>query len=244
MSDDVDLTGIDSMDTSSHTSGDVGNAVADDLPAAIPEDVPDIGGDGLAGDAASDGQENLPEDVSKNDDTSSDTSGDVGNAVPDDLPAAVPEDIPEDTSADTAQDTHEDQEGKEPLAEQNEVEARLRDDIKDNPEYFDEKGGLKWPENDGFEGEPSKGTLQPGRTIDRYGPDGVFTSQAGTPYEERSLPFDKASQDYNAYDVVKPIERVLEGETAPAFNQKGRGTQQKLPESVEDLVDKGFLKRK
>jgi hypothetical protein len=241
MSDDFHDGNMDSVDTSpdlSDTSSDAENDVSADVfadaPADIPEDVPDSGKDDSVNDASSDIQEDIPEDVPEV----------IPMDAPEFTPEEIPEDVPEDTSADTALDTHEDQEEKEPLAEQNEVEARLRDDIKDNPEYIDEKGGLKWPENDGFEGEPSKVTLQPGETIDRYGPDGVFTSQAGTPYEERSLPFDKASQDYNAYEVVKPIEGVLQGKTAPAFNQKGEGTQQKLPESVEDLFDTHFLKRK
>ena len=78
MSDDVDNTGFDNVDTLSDMSGDVGNAVPSDLPADIPEDVPDSGGDGLTVDAASDDQEEIPEDLSQNEENpeSKDTSAD------------------------------------------------------------------------------------------------------------------------------------------------------------------------
>jgi len=236
MGDDIDGGDMDSVDTSpdiSDTSSDVDNDVPDDIHADIPEDVPDSGGDDLASDASSDIQEDIPEDVPE------DTSVDAHE----DAPVDIPEDVPEDISTDTAQDSPEDQEEKEPLAEQIEKEDTLRDDIKDNPEFVDESGDIKWPENDGFEGEPQKETLPTGEMIDLYGDEGGrFSSTLGTPYEERSLPFDKASQEYHAYQVEKPLD-VLQGETAPAFNQDGGGTQQKMPDSARNLVHDKFLKR-
>jgi hypothetical protein len=131
MSDDVDNTGFDSMDTLSDTSGDVGNAVPSDLPADIPEDVPDSGGDGLAVDAASEGQEDLPEDESENDDASSDTSGDVSNAVPDDLPADIPEDVTDSGGGGLAGDAASD--GQEEIPEDVPEGASI-DALKDTPE--------------------------------------------------------------------------------------------------------------
>jgi hypothetical protein len=155
----------------------------------------------------------------------------------------IPENVPEDTSTDTAQVSPEDQEEKEPLTEQIENEDTFRDDIKDNPEFIDENGEPKWPENDGFEGEPQKETLPTGEMIDLYGDEGGrFSSPLGTPYEERSLPYVKASQEYHAYQVDQPLD-VLQGKTAPAFNQEGGGMQQKLPDSARNLVHDGFLKR-
>lgn len=233
MGDDSHDRDMDSVDISpdlSDTSSDVNNEVPDDIPADIPEDVPDSGGDDLTSDASSDIQEDIPEDVPE------DTSVDA--------PVDIPENVPEDTSTGTAQDSPEDQEEKEPLAEQIEKEITLRDDIKDNPEFIDKNGDLKRPENDGFAGEPKEVTLQPGERIDRYGPedDARFTSPQGTPFEKRSLPFDEASMDYHAYEVNKPL-NVLQGEIAPAFNQEGGGMQQKLPESLDDEIYHGFLKR-
>jgi hypothetical protein len=123
-------------------------------------------------------------------------------------------------------------------------EPKPRDDIKDNPEFVDENGDVKWPENDGFAGEPENVTLVRWTVIDRYGSeDGRFTADAGTPYEERSLPFDESSQEYHSYEVVEPIEDVQQGKAADAFNQPGGGTQQKLPESVGSLVKSGKLRR-
>ena len=119
-----------------------------------------------------------------------------------------------------------------------------RDDVKDNPEFFDESGELRWPLDGGFVGSPDEITLEPGIFIDRYGSeDGRFTALAGTPYENRSLPFVEGCQEYNVYEVVKPIEGVLQGETGGAFNQPGGGMQQRLPEPVEYYVENGHLRR-
>jgi len=232
MADDLDGGDMESVDASSDIS-DKASDVDNDISADIPEDVSDSGNDDLASDALSDIQEDIPEDVLE--DKSVDT--------PKDVPVDIPENVPEDIPTGTAQDSPEDQEEKEPLDEQIEKQEILRDDIKDNPEFVDENGDIKWPEDDGFKGEPQKETLPTGEMIDLYGDEsGRFSSPMGTPYEDRSLPFDKASQEYHAYQVEKPLD-VLQGETAPAFNQDGGGTQQKLPDSARNLVHDKFLKR-
>lgn len=233
MGDDFDGKYMDSVDSSpdiSDTLSDVDN----EIPVDIPEDVPDSVNDDLTSDASSDVHEDIPEDVPE--DTLIEPS--------EDAPVDIPENVQEDTSTDTAQDFSEDQEGKEPLAEQIEKEITVRDDIKDNPDFIDETGDLKWPENDGFVGEPKEVTLQPGERIDRYGPedDARFTSPQGTPFEKRSLPFDKDSMEYHVYEVNEPL-NVLQGEIAPAYNQQGGGVQHKLPGSLDDEIDHGFLKR-
>lgn len=236
MGDDFDGGDTDSVDTSSDisdSSSEVGDT-SDDLSSDIPEDVSDSAGDDISDDGSTDVAEDIAEDVSE--EPSIDTH--------EDIPETVAEDAPEDTSSDTAQGSNEAQKEKEPLTEQIEKEATLRDDIKDNPEFIDENGDLKWPELDGFASEPEKVTSPTGEQVDRFGSeDSAFVAPMETPYEERSLPFDKASQEYHAYEFVKPLDGVLKGETSPAFNQPGGGMQEKLPESVGDLVEKGILKR-
>ena len=119
-----------------------------------------------------------------------------------------------------------------------------RDDIKDNPEFFYENGDLRWPRDRGFAGRPSVVTLEPGMRIDRYGSeDGRVTANLGTPYRNRSLPFVQGSQEYNVYEVVKPIKGVHQGVTAEAFNQPGGGIQQELPNSIDYYVENGHLRR-
>jgi len=231
--DSGDMSSKDTSPDISDKSVDVDNEVPKDIPTDIPEDVPDSGGGDLASEASPDIKEETPEDIPE--DTTADTHKDAT--------VDEPEDVAEDTSINIAQDSPEDQEKKEPLAEQSEKEPTLRDDIKDNPEFIDENGDIKWPPNDGFEGEPQKATLPPGELVDKYGSeDGVFVAPMGTPYDKRGLPFDMASQEYRAFQVEKPLD-VLQGPIAPAFHQSGGGVQQKLPESVGDLVDEGFLKR-
>jgi len=237
MGDDFDRGGKDTIETSpdiSDTESDLGNEVPAYIPDDIPEDVPESGADELASDTSSDIQKDIPEDIPE--DTSVDT--------PEDVPSDIPENVPEDTSTDKAQDYTENQEKNEPLADQIENEDIIRDDIKGNPEFIDENGEPKWPENDGFKDKPQKSLLPTGKMIDLYGDEGGrFASPLGTPYEERSLPYVKDSQEYHAYKLDKSLD-VLEGKTAPAFNQRGGGTQYKMPDSAENLVDKGFLKRR
>ena len=55
--------------------------------------------------------------------------------------------------------------------------------------YYNPDGSPIWPPNRGFDGNPTKVTLEPGTLIDRYGYDGgTFVSPKGIPYTERSLP--------------------------------------------------------
>ena len=72
----------------------------------------------------------------------------------------------------------------------------------------------------------------------------AHTADAGTPFENRSLPYVEGSQEYNSYNVVKPIDGVLQGRVAGAFNQPGGGMQQRLPESVGYYIDNGHLERR
>lgn len=227
--------------------------IPEDIPDDVSEDVPvDTSGDIAQGsnedqqEEQLNGSDEVDEDVaniSKDDELPNEQSGKTQNEELTQRDAEEPSDPSmEEPGELSSEDAELSAEGKEPLAEQIEKEALLRDDIKDNPEFVDENGAPKFPEPYGFEGEPQNKTTQPGEMVDRYGPEtGFFTSPQGTPYEERSLPYDKASQEYNVYEVVNPVD-VLEGPTAAAFNQDGGGTQQMWPEPIENLVDKGDLK--
>lgn len=99
-----------------------------------------------------------------------------------------------------------------------------------------------YPPNRGFHGKPERIALTPGTRIDRYGaPSGTFTSPAGTPFPERSLPSAAASKPLNTYEVVKPFE-VHAGPAEPWFGQPGMGTQYESRVSVQRLIDEGFLR--
>ena len=85
--------------------------------------------------------------------------------------------------------------------------------------------------------------LQVGTRIDRYGYDsGTFTSPEGTPYEMRALAPGTDSKPYSVVEVVKPLE-VKAGEIAPWFDEPGGGIQYLLPESIEDLLEAGIIRR-
>jgi RHS repeat-associated protein len=100
----------------------------------------------------------------------------------------------------------------------------------------------KYPPNRGFAGDPAAVTLGIGAQIDRYGPrSGHFVSPTGTPFEQRSLEAHKATGPYESYRVVKPIEQVNAGRTVPWFDQPGGGIQYELQESVEWLLEHGYL---
>lgn len=110
--------------------------------------------------------------------------------------------------------------------------------------WIDVAGNYKWPHNDGFKGMPKNTILKKGGTFDRYGDDlGNFASPVGTPFEKRSLPQNyKTEKTLIKYQVIKPF-NVLEGETAPWFNQPGGGTQYKLSKSIKDLIKEGYIKQ-
>lgn len=122
---------------------------------------------------------------------------------------------------------------------------KLREDL--GPEHFDEKGNLRWPENDGFVSPPVRTTLRPGDLVDRYshnfGEDdlGYFFSRPGVPYDQRALPYDKTQIGYARYRIVKPFE-ADSGFAASAFGAPGGGVQYRMPVSTSDLIRDGYIK--
>lgn len=110
--------------------------------------------------------------------------------------------------------------------------------------WLDENGKPIWPPNDGFEGTPVKRVFKPGERFDRYGKEinGYFTAPVGTPFEMRSLPPEvKVTASYHVYEVVKPFE-ALEGKTAPWFDQPGGGIQYKMPKTIKELINEGYIR--
>lgn len=111
---------------------------------------------------------------------------------------------------------------------------------------------VRWPPHRGFD-HAHRATLRPGAQIDRYGgyynqskgrfvDSGEFVAPRNTPYDMRALPYDPHVTNYASYEVVKPIP-VMSGPATPWFGQVGGGTQHMLPASIDELVNKGYLRR-
>ena len=109
--------------------------------------------------------------------------------------------------------------------------------------YYNPDGSPIWPPNRGFDGNPTKITLESGTLIDRYGYDGgTFVSPKGIPYTERSLPLGTDKKPYTVFEVVKPIE-VQAGKIAPWFGEKGGGIQYEFSQKISELLEQGILRK-
>ena len=117
-------------------------------------------------------------------------------------------------------------------------------DVFDNPKYYNqETGAINWPENNGFADIPMDEVLQPGARIDRYGSDyGSFTSPEGTPYAMRAVAPETDQRPYSVYEVVEPI-NVKSGSIASWFDEPDGGIQYLLPDTVDELLDAGILRK-
>ena len=102
-------------------------------------------------------------------------------------------------------------------------------------------GKYQYPENGGASGEWTNKSLISGERIDRYGnEEGKYFSPEGTPLENRSLhPF--SNKNYNAYEVVKPI-NVQSSTVAPFYGQPGGGIQYRSNLNILDLLKGGYIK--
>jgi len=106
--------------------------------------------------------------------------------------------------------------------------------------FYDDDGNPIYPMNDGFVGKPTVVKLKAGSLIlDRYGGDkGSFVAPFGTDLEKRALPkTTRENAAYHVYKVIKDLDDVLAGETAPWFAQKGGGVQYKLPDTIINLQE-------
>ncbi len=108
--------------------------------------------------------------------------------------------------------------------------------------FADDVGEISNPPNNGFLGSPEKTTLQSGTMIDRFGgSEGQYVSPQGTSFPARSLPMSKLNLPLNTYQVIKQFD-VYSGTIAPWYNQPGMGQQYYLNQSVQELIDTGYLK--
>jgi hypothetical protein len=110
-------------------------------------------------------------------------------------------------------------------------------------------GDWNWPEDDGFvKGTQQIETLPVGSNLDRYGDIfGGFFAPIGTSGSERALAPGSMSKDLNQYEVIRPLP-IISGKVAPAFGQKGGGTQYKIinpktgePADVKWLLDNKYI---
>ncbi|MBC3992581.1 TNT domain-containing protein [Streptomyces sp. AC563] len=127
-----------------------------------------------------------------------------------------------------------------------------------------DKGGWKYPPNDGFaevngKVDKRRAELRPGQRLDRFGSEyGGYLAPAGDHYAKRALPPQNLNTrdaafpcDYHVYEVTRKF-TVWQGGIAPWFEQPGGGQQIKLDPAllnpgqgqrlnVKWLLDNGYL---
>lgn len=105
----------------------------------------------------------------------------------------------------------------------------------------DGKADVKWPPNDGFDGQPVAEALPVGGLIDRFGSEGgTFFSPKGQNFHARAVPYVCTRMDYRVYRVMKPIEVKL-GRAAGWFDEPGGAVQYETSEPAYKLVASGSL---
>jgi hypothetical protein len=99
------------------------------------------------------------------------------------------------------------------------------------------------PPNGGYKHEVQEITLFAGTHVDRYGSThGRYVSPFRTPFWQRSLPLTMLFEaPYHFYLVVKDIEGVHVGFAASWHGQFGCGIQYRLPKSIQELLNQGYL---
>ena len=115
-------------------------------------------------------------------------------------------------------------------------------------QYYDANGNPIWPgtngnvHTDGFmNGYSQPFTFQEGDIFDRFGSrSGRFVAPVGTSYSARALAPGSNLTTYEKYVVNKSFD-AYSGFTAPWFNQAGGGIQYKLPMSIQELIDAGYI---
>ncbi len=125
------------------------------------------------------------------------------------------------------------------MIEQNKAKFKLRRDL--DPQWFEEDGTLRYPDNDGAIGEWKTTTIKKGQVVDRYGLNrGKYFSDAGTSFEQRSLPSDPRLTEYHRFRVLKDFE-TSSSRIQPFYDQPGNGVQYMTDKSASSLVEDGYL---
>ena len=84
------------------------------------------------------------------------------------------------------------------------------------------------------------GRIQDGKFVDT----GTFIAPADVPFSARALPESTKLSPYNAYEVLKPIPGVKQGQAIPWLNQPGMGTQFELPKGgIDALLEGEYIRR-
>lgn len=110
--------------------------------------------------------------------------------------------------------------------------------------FYSDDGDAIYPPNNGAVGKAEKITLHAGvKILTRYGANrGKYVSPEGITYEQRALPRKTDKRDYHEFIIVKDIPNVMSATIAAWFGQVGGGTQYLLPDSIEHLINRGYLK--
>ena len=104
-------------------------------------------------------------------------------------------------------------------------------------------GSTWWPPNDGaVPGTEKSVSLQKGTEFGRIGGEwGSYVAPPNTLPEKLALRPGTDTSVYNEYRAIKEIPRVQQAEVASWFDMPGGGTQYKLPASIKDLVEAGYI---
>ncbi len=104
-------------------------------------------------------------------------------------------------------------------------------------------GSTWWPPNGGaVPGSEKIVMLQKESKFGRIGGDGgSYVAPPNTSPEKLALKPGTNISNYNEYRVIKDIPGVQQAEVAGWFDMPGGGTQYKLPASIKDLVDGGYI---
>ncbi len=106
-------------------------------------------------------------------------------------------------------------------------------------------GSIKYPPNNGAViGTEKEIVIKPGTVIGRYGSEGgSYVTNQGASVAELSLPPGANVGQYAEYRVIKEIPKAVQGEIAPWFDQPGGGTQYKLPQTIQELLDGKYIEK-
>lgn len=104
-------------------------------------------------------------------------------------------------------------------------------------------GSTWWPPNDGgVPGTEVSVTLKKGTEVGRIGGEGgSYVAHPNTSPEKLALKPGTDTSNYHEYIVIKDITDVQQAEIAGWFGMPGGGTQYKLPLSIKDLMDAGYI---